>query len=292
MLELITICKHYGSLKALQDIELRLGPGIYALLDPNGAGKTSLLNIIVGALRPDSGEIRYQGQSLARDRRAFSKNLGFLPQFPVFYKDFSANEFLTYMCILKDLPAQTHAEEIERVLDEVNLSSVASKRIGGFSGGMRQRLGIAQAMLGSPDVLIFDEPTAGLDPIERIRFRNSLSRLSGEKTILIATHIVPDIESIAHTVILISRGQIIAEESPDHLIQNLGAKVWSLTLSAERFDSINERFKISNIQLNQDLYTIRLVADNPPEGAVPAQARLEEAYIYYTEMLNVGTDPI
>lgn len=283
MIEIRKLTKRYGTQTAVDRINLRFDRGIYALLGPNGAGKTTFLNMLMGAIAPDGGEILFDGASLARDRRAFNSCVGYLPQAPLFYKEFTGREFLDYVCVLKAVPKRGRGEEIERALSEVNLSGAAGKRIGAYSGGMRQRLGIAQALLGDPKILVFDEPTAGLDPIERIRFRNTISRMSAEKTVLIATHIVPDVESIAQTVILMKDGVILDEASPETLIEGVDGKVWRTSVAVDDADRYLDTHRISNIQLVNQQYTLRIVSDErPDERAEPVPPRLEEAYIYLT----------
>lgn len=283
MIEIRKLTKKYGAQTAVDRIELRLDRGIYALLGPNGAGKTTFLNMLMGAISPDGGEMLFDGASLAKDRRAFNARVGYLPQAPLFYKEFSGREFLDYVCVLKTVPKRERGEAIERALREVNLSGAAEKRIGAYSGGMRQRLGIAQALLGDPEILVFDEPTAGLDPIERIRFRNTISRMSAEKTVLIATHIVPDVESIAQTVILLKDGVILDEASPEALIEKVDGKVWQTSAAIDGADRYLDTHRISNIQLTGRRYTLRIVSDErPDERAESVPPRLEEAYIYLT----------
>lgn len=283
MIEIRKLTKKYGAQTAVDRIELRLDRGIYALLGPNGAGKTTFLNMLMGAISPDGGEMLFNGASLAKDRRAFNARVGYLPQAPLFYKEFSGREFLDYVCVLKTVPKRERGEAIERALREVNLSGAAEKRIGAYSGGMRQRLGIAQALLGDPEILVFDEPTAGLDPIERIRFRNTISRMSAEKTVLIATHIVPDVESIAQTVILMKDGVILDEASPEALIEKVDGKVWQTSAAIDGADRYLDTHRISNIQLTGRRYTLRIVSDErPDERAESVPPRLEEAYIYLT----------
>lgn len=283
MIEIRKLTKKYGAQTAVDRIELRLDRGIYALLGPNGAGKTTFLNMLMGAISPDGGEMLFDGASLAKDRRAFNARVGYLPQAPLFYKEFSGREFLDYVCVLKTVPKRERGEAIERALREVNLSGAAEKRIGAYSGGMRQRLGIAQALLGDPEILVFDEPTAGLDPIERIRFRNTISRMSAEKTVLIATHIVPDVESIAQTVILMKDGVILDEASPEALIEKVDGKVWQTSAAIDGADRYLDTHRISNIQLANQQYTLRIVSDERPDAcAEPVPPRLEEAYIYLT----------
>ena len=283
MIEIRKLTKKYGAQTAVDRIELRLDRGICALLGPNGAGKTTFLNMLMGAISPDGGEMLFDGASLAKDRRAFNARVGYLPQAPLFYKEFTGREFLDYVCVLKAVPKRERGEAIERALREVNLSGAAEKRIGAYSGGMRQRLGIAQALLGDPEILVFDEPTAGLDPIERIRFRNTISRMSAEKTVLIATHIVPDVESIAQTVILMKDGVILDEASPEALIEKVDGKVWQTSAAIDGADRYLDTHRISNIQLTGRRYTLRIVSDErPDERAESVPPRLEETYIYLT----------
>lgn len=284
MLQISALQKKYGSQYAVHDLSFSFTSGIYGVLGPNGAGKTTLLGMIMGALHPDHGQILFDEIPLEENRGAFISKVGYLPQSPVFYKDFPADEFLRYICELKDISKADRAGQIAAVLEEVNLTEAAKKKIGAYSGGMRQRLGIAQALIGHPEILIFDEPTAGLDPIERIRFRNTISRLSADRTIIIATHIVPDVEFIAQTIVLMNQGKIVLSGSPDELIHRVQGKVWTLEASYQDVDRFIGNYKISNIQLFDSLYTLRIVsALAPDERAQPAKPRLEEAYIYFTE---------
>ncbi len=284
MLEVKQLTKAYGNLVAVNHMDIQFRNGIYGLLGPNGAGKTTLLSMIMGALRPDQGDIFFEGASLSKDRKKFNSKVGYLPQGPLFYKEFTGQEFLEYICVLKNLPKFEHVEEVNRVFNEVNLSDAKNKRIGAYSGGMRQRLGIAQALLGDPKVLVFDEPTAGLDPIERIRFRNTISRFSNEKTIIIATHIVPDIESIAQSVVMIESGMIVAHDSPEALMESIKGMVWTLTIPINKIDSYINQYRISNIQLTNQHYLLRIIDEQEPgPDAVQTAPRLEEAYIYMTK---------
>ena len=283
MLEVKHLTKRYGRQTAVNDMSIQFKNGIYGLLGPNGAGKTTLMSMIMGALRPDQGEILFEGISLSKNRENFNAKVGYLPQGPIFYRDFTGLEFLKYICVLKNVPKQDQSQQIDRVLQEVNLVDAKDKRIGAYSGGMRQRLGIAQALIGDPQVLVFDEPTAGLDPIERIRFRNTLARLSNEKTIIIATHIVPDVESIAHGVVVIKDGIFLTQESPEVLMESINGMVWSLSVPIEAIDDYINTFRISSIQLVNQHYYLRIISEKAPgANAEPATPRLEEAYLYLT----------
>lgn len=284
MLQICALQKKYGKQYAVDGLSFSFASGIYGVLGPNGAGKTTLLATIMGAVVPDQGQILFNQIPIEKSRDAFVSSVGYLPQNPIFYKDFPADEFLSYICELKDIPKAERAGQIADVLEEVNLTRDAKKKIGAYSGGMRQRLGIAQALLGHPKILIFDEPTAGLDPIERIRFRNAISRLSADRTIIIATHIVPDVEFIAQTVILMNQGKIVLSGSPAEINRQVQGKVWTLEVSYQDIDRFIGNYKISNIQLFDGRYTLRIVNDfAPAEYAQPAHPRLEEAYIYFTE---------
>lgn len=284
MLQIRALQKKYGKQQAVDGLSFSFEKGIYGILGPNGAGKTTLLAAIMGAVVPDQGQILFNQIPIEKNWDAFVSSVGYLPQNPIFYKDFLADEFLSYICELKDIPRAERAGQIADVLEEVNLTRHAKKKIGAYSGGMRQRLGIAQALLGHPKILIFDEPTAGLDPIERIRFRNTISRLSADRTIIIATHIVPDVEFIAQTIVLMNQGKIVLSGSPAEINRQVQGKVWALEVSYQEIDRFIGNYKISNIQLFDGRYTLRIVNDfAPDEHAQPVHPRLEEAYIYFTE---------
>ena len=209
MLEFKNVTKKYGAKYALKGFTATLKNGVYGLLGPNGAGKTTLINILAGILPPTAGDVLCDGVSTQKLNLDFISRVGYLPQHPVFYKDFRAREFLHYMCAVKDIPKKEAEKRTEELLEIVNLADEAEKKIGAYSGGMRQRPGIAQAMLNDPELLILDEPTSGLDPKERIRFRNIISKLSADRIVILATHIVSDIEYIANEVILLKKGELL-----------------------------------------------------------------------------------
>lgn len=221
MLELIQIEKSYGKNKVLRGVDLKLEHGIYGLLGLNGAGKTTLINILTGIMEADAGSVIYNGVSIGKKNSNFKNSLGFMPQYTTFYPNFTAREFLKYMCVMKKVPHKEHRQRIEDMLERVNLLSAADKKIGSFSGGMRQRVGIAQALINEPEILVMDEPTAGLDPAERIRFRQTIADLSCDRTILLATHIIQDIERMADHVLLLQNGRIIEKEQSDNLSDQL-----------------------------------------------------------------------
>lgn len=213
MLELKNISKQYGTRRALDNVSITLTNGIYGLLGPNGAGKSTLMNIITGNLRPSSGKVLWDGKSVQDMGAAYRSLLGYAPQQQGLYDTFTGIRFLSYMAALKGIPKKEQKQEIRRVLDYVNLTEKARQPIGSYSGGMKQRILVAQAILGNPRLIILDEPTAGLDPRERVRIRENIRNISGDKIILVSTHVVSDIESIASEIILLRNGQIIDHDT-------------------------------------------------------------------------------
>lgn len=276
------ISKKYKNKYALKDFTATLQEGVYGLLGANGAGKTTLINIFVGILKSDSGTILINGQDTKTLGKDFLSLIGYMPQYPIFYRDFSVIDFLQYMCALKGIPADKGRERIFELLSMVNLLDAQDKKIGALSGGMRQRVGIVQAMLGDPKILILDEPTAGLDPSERIRFRNLISRLAQGRTILLATHIVPDVECIAREIILLKKGELVIQGTPSVLEQSMEGKVWEITVSAEDSISLSDRYCISNMKQNGNQYDLRIVNDDCPlQGAKTIPPNLEDVFLYY-----------
>lgn len=210
------LTKRYGKKVALDSFSATLSPGVVGLLGANGAGKTTLINLFVGISQGDGGRILVDGVDTSVLGKQFLSYIGYMPQYPTFYKNFTVMDFLCYICAVKDIPEKTGALRAKELLEIVNLTNAANKKIGALSGGMRQRVGIAQAMLGNPKILVLDEPTAGLDPRERIRFRNLITRFSQDRIVLLATHIVPDIEFIARQVLLLKEGICCDMPPPRH----------------------------------------------------------------------------
>ncbi len=274
------LTKQYGTKTALDKLNLKLNNGIYALLGPNGAGKTTFINMLVGILHPTSGEILCDGKSILNCEREYLSQIGYLPQNPSFYKQFTAEEFLKYMCLLKDITKDEISLNVDKLLEAVNLSDVRKKKIGSFSGGMKQRIGIAQALINDPSLLILDEPTAGLDPKERIRFRNILSKLSRNRIIILATHIVSDVEYLADRVILLKEGKMIAEKKPAELLEEIKENVWSLSVKEEELESYINTFAVSNAAFEEGAYRLHLVSKKQPsDEATLASPTLNDVYL-------------
>lgn len=224
MLELKNVCKSYGDKNVLRDFCYTFENGIYGLLGANGAGKSTLMNLITDNVSRNSGEILYDGKEILDMGKAYRELIGYMPQQQGFYENFSARMFLNYISELKGIKKKEAKKQIDELLMLVNLSDVADKKIGGFSGGMKQRVLLAQALLGNPKILILDEPTAGLDPKERVNFRNYIQKLSEDKIILIATHVVSDVETIADRILVMKDGNLVADDSPEVLVKLVGGK--------------------------------------------------------------------
>ena len=292
-LELRELSKSYGSVKALNKISYTFKPGIYGILGANGAGKSTMINLITDNVSRDSnngGNILYDGEDILKLGKKFRAIVGYMPQQQGFYEDFSPKAFLKYMAEVKGLKRKNEegksvAQQIDELLEVVNLTSVAYKKIGGFSGGMKQRVLLSQALLGNPKVLILDEPTAGLDPKERIGIRNYIAELSKDKIILFATHVVSDIECIADKVILVKKGQIVATGTPVELIEKMQGKVAELTCTLEDVGKLQEQYKVGNIRQRKNGLALRLVGDTLPDEAVKVEDNidLEDVYLYYFE---------
>ncbi len=276
MLTVKNVTKKYGDFTALENINLEFGNGVYALLAPNGAGKTTLIKMLATLLLPTNGEILYEGTDIIRLDEKYRDVLGFLPQQFGFYKNYSPKQYLRYLAALKGIDKATTEKRIAKLLKLVGLENDADKKMKKFSGGMLQRVGIAQAMLNNPKILILDEPTAGLDPKERVRFRNIISSLAQNRTVILSTHIVSDIETIATKVVMIKDHKLLCCSTVEEVCSTLKGKLYEQ----------DSRIKLSKNDLfiseRQDANCIqnRFVSLNPPEGAVPVTPNLEDVFLY------------
>jgi ABC-type multidrug transport system ATPase subunit len=269
--------KFRGGNYGVRDLSLSIGGGVLGLLGPNGAGKTTLMQMIATITRPTSGTIRFQDIDAVRDPDAIRRKLGYLPQDFGVYDNLTAIEFLSYFAALKGVHSRAR---INQMLEMVNLHNVAKRAVGGFSGGMKQRLGIAQALINDPDLVIVDEPTAGLDPEERVRFRNVLADVGLGKLVILSTHIVSDVESVATHIAIMNAGAIIACATPEELMRSAEGSVWELVVPSERFDELRKTARVSGAVRKSDGVHVRIVSSNDPGGASAAEPTLEDAFLF------------
>ena len=276
------LCKDFGGNTAVAGITAVLEPGIYGLLGANGAGKTTLLRMICGVLKPTAGQVRLDGIPIDALGAAYRDKLGYLPQEFVGYPQYSARDFLLYMAVLKGMTRSQAVPKIQELLSMVRLQEVANKKLRAFSGGMRRRLGIAQALLNDPDILILDEPTAGLDPKERVHFRNILEGYAQEKIVLLSTHIVSDLEAIAHKVFLMKDGCFQTQGTVSELLQQANGRVWELTVPSQEAEAWQARMTVANLRYDGNSVTLRILADaKPAPAARPCIPTLEDLYLLY-----------
>lgn len=274
------VTKNYGSKIACDRVSIRFTNGVYGLLGANGAGKTTLMRIMCGVLSPTSGSITFDGIDVTSED--YRDALGYLPQDFGYYPEFTAQDFMLYIAALKGIPKSKAKEKTAELLRLVSLDNEAKKKIKTFSGGMKQRLGIAQSLLNNPKILVLDEPTAGLDPKERVRFRNLISRLGADRIVLLSTHIVSDVENIASTILVMKDGQLIHSGSLDEIIEVIRGKVWECTVPEKNADELMSQYPIINTRNEKDGVFLRLVCDEKPcENAVSADAALEDLYLFY-----------
>lgn len=281
-IEICNVKKSFGQKEILHGINLNFDKGIYGLLGPNGAGKTTLMSIMVGLLNASSGAVKFDDKDITEQDSTFLSKLGFLPQYPGYYKNYTALEFLEYMSALKGIKGN-NKKQIDELLEFVNLTEHADRKVGTFSGGMLRRVGLAQTLLGDPEVIILDEPTAGLDPIERIRLRNLLSEIAQNRTVIVATHIVSDIEYIANEVVLLFGGQVVSSGSPEKLTSDISEKVWRVEAKTNEMEDYVKKYKISNIFSEKDKYVLRVVSDEKPcVEATQLYPNLEDVFLYHS----------
>lgn len=276
------LTKHYGNKIAVDCVSATLEPGVYGLLGANGAGKTTLMRMLCAILESTSGEVLLDGQDVISMGADYRNVLGYLPQDFGYYPNYTAMEFLMYIAALKGIPKKIARQRAKQLLEEGGLSNVANKKVGTFSGGMKQRVGIAQALLNNPDILILDEPTAGLDPKERVRFRNLLSDYAGDKIVILSTHIVSDIEAIADEVLLMKKGRFVLQGTVSELIEKAKGKVWELTVLPEETRKWQEKATVANLRHEGKQVVLRIISDTmPTPEAVTCEATLEDLYLYY-----------
>ena len=281
-LEIQGVSKQYdGKVWALRNFSLELGPGALGLLGPNGAGKSTLMRILATIANPTEGAVRWNGVDIAERPDELRSVLGYLPQDFGVYPNLNAEEFLEYLAAVKGIEAGAARRRIEELLELVNLTDARKRPLGGFSGGMRQRVGIAQALLNDPKLLIVDEPTAGLDPEERVRFRNLLSELSGERIVILSTHIVSDVEAMATSIAIVSRGRLVTHAAPEALLAQMEGNVWEWVVGSEQLPAARQRFLISTVTRRSDGVHARVVSDAAPgPGAQSVAPTLEDAYLH------------
>ncbi len=269
----------------VRDLSLEVKSGVVGLLGPNGAGKTTLMQMIATITRPTSGRILFHGEDVAKRPNALRRKLGYLPQDFGVYDNLTATEFLAYFAALKGVRSKKRVMEM---LESVNLHSVANRTVGGFSGGMKQRLGIAQALINDPELVIVDEPTAGLDPEERVRFRNVLSEIGFGKLVILSTHIVSDVESIATGIAVMKEGALLAMAAPETMLRICEGHVWQSVVSSEQFDQLRTTLKISSAVRKPDGVHIRFVGPSPVINAAAVEPELEDAFLYLMNFHNPG----
>lgn len=283
-LELENVTKKYKNKTAVNQFTLKFTHGIYGLLGANGSGKTTLMRMICNILQPTEGTIRCNGMEIGEMDSEYRALLGYLPQDFGYYPDMTAERYLHYLAALKAVPADLAKSRIEELLDMVELSGERRKKIGTFSGGMVRRLGIAQAMLNEPRILILDEPTAGLDPKERIRFRNILSSFSKDRIVLLSTHIVSDVEYIADEIILMRKGRLIRRGSLQEITKEVQGCVWECVLAQDEAEKYSVSHVVSNMKNRDDKVCLRVVSkERPTADAAAVEANLEDVYLYYFE---------
>lgn len=281
-LMLTGIEKTYKDKKAVKDLTVHFDNGVYGLLGENGAGKTTLMRMIVGILKPTQGQICCDGIPIQQLGGAYRNLLGYLPQDFGYYKEFSAVQFLNYIAALKAIASETAKERIESILETVGLAEYRDKKLKTFSGGMIRRIGIAQALLNEPEILILDEPTAGLDPKERVRFRNIISSLGKKRIVILSTHIVSDIAYIADQILIMKQGQFIMTGTPEQILKPVSGCVWKCTVTEKIAGELNETYSVSNLKSCGEQVELRIVSkEKPYPKATMVKPVLEDAYLYY-----------
>ena len=277
------LSKRYGQHWAVQGLSLRCEPGLLGLVGPNGAGKTSLMRMIATLLEPTEGRILWNGQDIRTYGQALRQVLGYLPQDFGIYPEFSGRQFLRYLASMKGLPTSLVNRRVDEMLEMVNLEQVADRKLPTYSGGMKQRIGIAQALLNDPELLIVDEPTAGLDPSERVRFRTLLASLTRNRIIILSTHIISDVEAVASRLVILQEGHILSDTTPEALLASAAGSVWSVNVDQATALQLQMSYQVSTMVNQMSGVTLRIVSlTRPHEAAVTVDPSLEEAYLLTT----------
>lgn len=293
-LKLNNVTKSFGKFIAVDSLDITMKTGVYGLLGVNGAGKTTLMRMLCALIHPTSGNITCNGEDIFKMDGEYRKLLGYLPQDFGFYPEFTVKDYLMYIASIKGIRPAVAKKRVDALITQVGLTKVANKKMKKLSGGMKRRAGIAQAMLNNPKILILDEPTAGLDPNERIRFRNLISELSEERLVLLSTHIVSDIEYIANEIWLMKDGKIVRQGTADEIINSMQEKVWTCIAEHAAVPLITKRYKVSNIKSETNGVELRIIAaEKPFASAICVEPSLEDVFLYYFgEKVGEENDPI
>lgn len=276
------LTKRFKDMTAVNDVSLQITPGVWGLLGSNGAGKTTLMRMIAGIMKPTFGEIRYDGIPISELKESYRDVFGYLPQEFGFYPEFTVQDYLEYVAVLKGLTEKDKRRRIDELLEQMTLSHVKHKKISKLSGGMKRRVGIAQALLNEPEILILDEPTSGLDPGERVRFRNLLSEFAHDRIVLISTHIVSDVEYIATQNAVMKDGKLLAKGTTEELVKLVAGKVWTARIPMNRLPAYEQQLQIVNIRNEENgCIFVRYLAEEPyGEDSEPAVPCLEDLYLW------------
>lgn len=281
-LKITNLTKEFGDFTAVNDLNITMENGVYGLLGVNGAGKTTLMRMLCTLLRPTNGKITCDGKEIFAMDGEYRKILGYLPQDFGFYPDFTVQDYLLYIAAIKAIRPVVAKKRVKELLEKVGLSKASHKKMKKLSGGMKRRVGIAQSMLNNPNILILDEPTAGLDPNERVRFRNLISELAEDRLVLLSTHIVSDVEYIANEILLMKAGTLVHRGTTEQLIATLTENVWKCYVEKREVPQLMERYKISNLKTDSHGVELRVIAkEKPISDAVLAEPVLEDVFLYY-----------